>query len=153
MRKSTAVLNKLVFDGKSKHWPFDRHISKMRECNDDLALAGAPVPIPIQVQKLCDSFQLQALSHITTTINATPDYRNSFERAVAFMKTELTSLMVKNGSTATRNISSVQTMDGDAADGSTDKSSNNNSDQSRKALVEKLKRQLKQARTKFNKKF
>ena len=156
---ANAVLNKIIYDGKSKHWTFDRHTSKMRECNEDLAMAGSPVAPAQQVEKLCDSFQYQALSHVPTTIHANPEYRNNFENSVAFIRQELTSLRVKNGSTNTRNLAPVITIDDDddlemaMAGGGNNLKALSSKLSSNKSQLKKLKRQLKQAKAKYNRKF
>ena len=115
--KAEAALDKIRFDGSSKQFTYSTYISAMREAWEDLG------PWDVysderKVQKLLSSFQVKALSHAGSTINASPHLRTSFDSSVSFIASELANLKMKTGA-PTRSLAAMETQSDDKKESAT----------------------------------
>ena len=96
LKKAETTLANIRFDGRSKNWTFDRFISKLRESFIDLG-PNDQLSERRKVNKLMSAWQVPALMHVDTTIQATPQYREDFDASVNFLANQLATLTTKNG--------------------------------------------------------
>ena len=115
--KAEATLDKIRFDGSSKQFTYSIFISRMREAWEDLG----PSDVTSQerkVQKLLSAFQVKALSHVGSTINASPHLRSNFDAAVSFIASEMANLKMKTGA-STRSLAALETQSDDTKEPTT----------------------------------
>ena len=115
--QAEATLDKIRFDGSSKQFTYSIFISTTREAWEDLG----PWDVTSEerkVQKLLSSFQVKALSHVGSTINASPHLRANFDSAVSFIASELANLKMKTGA-PTRSLAAMETQGDDKKESTT----------------------------------
>lgn len=141
MKKAETVLANAVFDGKSKSWTWTKHIGKLKESFEDMAASGQELTGRMQVTKLLATFQFEPLKHLASTIETSPEYRDNFQKAAAFIQGQINALRLKNGST-NRTLASMETFEDDDMDLDTSKETTS-------AKLKKVKRKLKQVKSKL----
>ena len=115
--KAEATLDEIRFDGSSKQFTYSTYISAMREAWEDLGPWDVYSDAR-KVQKLLSSFQVKALSHVSSTINASHHLRISFDSSVSFIASELDNLKMKTGA-PTRSLAAMETQSDDKNDSTT----------------------------------
>ena len=110
LNKAQATLSLATYDGKSKGLTWIKHINRLRDSFADLDASGEPLSARSKVNRLVNSFQMESLKHVTTTINRDPVLQNDFEQAGAFVQGEITGLRLKN-KCSNRTLSAIDTMD------------------------------------------
>ena len=85
-----AAMEMSIYDGKCKDWTWEMHLASVRGYFEHLDNAGQEQIEEMKVKMLMASIQCEDLSHLSTSVEANPWYRTSFEAASAFRKVYLT---------------------------------------------------------------
>ena len=112
LKKAEQTLETIRFDGRSRNWPFDKFIGKLRESFNDLG-PDNQLTEERKVNKLMSAWQVPALQHLDATIQSNPQYRTNFNACVNFLSNQMSNLRTKNGP-INRNVASATTLDGDS---------------------------------------
>ena len=89
LKRAETTLVHAVYDGKSKNWPFQKHISRLRECVDDLEASGNVLSEEMKVNKLMNTFSYLPLSHLQSTTESHALYSVNFDASYFTAKSEL----------------------------------------------------------------
>ena len=107
LKKAEHTLEDIRFDGRSRNWPFDKFIGKLRESFDDLG-PDNQLTEQRKVNKLMSAWQVPALQHLDATVQSNPEYRDNFDACVHFLSNQMSALKLKN-EPVNRNVASAIT--------------------------------------------
>jgi hypothetical protein len=133
LKRAVKMLDEMRFDGKSKNFPFDIFVGRVRQCFIDMG-PDNQLSEERKVMALQAAWQVPNLQYLDAMMQR--DYSNDFNGAVNFLAEQMSGLKLKNGPLA-RSIDSAKTVP-DEAPADPD-------------LVSKLKRQVKSLEAKRKK--
>ena len=108
LRTSEDTLRRITFDAKSRNFPFETFVARLREAFEHMGRDNQ-LSEERKVNKLLDAWNVPALSHLDATIQNDPNLRGSFDNAVNFLANQLSGLKLKNGNQ--RNLSVLTTQE------------------------------------------
>jgi hypothetical protein len=102
--KAEKQLNTLIYRGEKHRYTFETHVSKHRNAHIEIEKAtGTALPETNKVRKLLNSIQSPTLEVPKSTIQATDNLKESFDRCVNFLRAFISATEIAD----TRNISNL----------------------------------------------
>jgi hypothetical protein len=108
--KNTAdmILSKAYYDGRKRNYTFENYAERITKAYDDLKEAGEDYGDERKVRRLLSHMSDPKLAPAKSIINSNPLYRDNYQNAITFLKSEV-STELSSQSMTNRNIGLTET--------------------------------------------